>query len=122
MAPGLMLDQMKRLLQMFAATSPDRTTLDVLVEIIEEPRRWTSAHGLFDQIRRKGLSLKNAASLCAQYRFEEACAKTLYNLSGTSAPFDPESPYWIVPRALEVARHGIGSTDEVLKIVGEVPA
>ena len=29
----------------------------------------------------------------AQYLFEEACAKALFNLSYPSAPFDPDSPY-----------------------------
>jgi hypothetical protein len=40
----------------------------------------------------------------AQYRFEEVCAKTLYNPSGASAPFDLDSPYWIVPNAMAFAR------------------
>ena len=36
--------------------------------------------------------------------FEEVCAKTLYNLCGSRAPFDPDSPYWIVPNAFALAR------------------
>ena len=41
----------------------------------------------------------------AQFCFEEACAKTLYNLTGRPAPFDTDSPFWIVPNAIVTARY-----------------
>ena len=60
---------------------------------------------------------KGNANEAAQYRFEEICAKTLYNLSGASAPFDSDSPYWIVPNAIAFARR-VGIPDaEVLACV-----
>jgi len=41
----------------------------------------------------------------------------LYNLSEESAPFDADSPYWIVPNALSLARRmGIDEL-EITKIV-----
>jgi hypothetical protein len=53
--------------------------------------------------------------------FEESCAKTLYNLSGESAPFDADSPYWIVPSAFALARR-VGIDDsEILAVVAVQP-
>jgi hypothetical protein len=52
-----------------------------------------------------------------QYLFEEACAKTLYNLTDTDAPFDDDSPYWIVPNALSLARRMSIDESEITKIV-----
>jgi hypothetical protein len=65
-----------------------------------------SAHGLFQRIRQKTLVAERDRNdqAVAQFHFEEACAKTIYNFSGGAAPFDADSPYWIVPRALAFAR------------------
>jgi len=49
--------------------------------------------------------------------FEEICAKTLYNLSGAPAPFDPDSPYWIVPNAFALARRVGIEPAEILAVV-----
>ncbi len=32
-------------------------------------------------------------------------AKTLYNLTHPAAPFDADSPYWVLPNAFTVASH-----------------
>jgi hypothetical protein len=53
----------------------------------------------------------------AQYQFEEFCAKTVYNLSGESAPFDADSPYWIVPSAFRLARMLQIDDQEILQII-----
>ena len=36
--------------------------------------------------------------------FEEAIAKTLHNLTRSDAPFDPDSPYWVLKNALALAK------------------
>ncbi|WP_245482460.1 MULTISPECIES: hypothetical protein [unclassified Mesorhizobium] len=46
----------------------------------------------------------NDVPALAQYMFEEVCAKALFNLTHSNAPFDADSPYWIVPNALALAR------------------
>jgi len=46
----------------------------------------------------------------AQYAFEEICAKTLYNITHEPAPFDPDSPFWVLPRALKLGQM-LGITD-----------
>jgi hypothetical protein len=39
-----------------------------------------------------------------QFTFEEVCAKTLHNLSASKKPFDADTPYWIIPLALKLAK------------------
>jgi hypothetical protein len=83
--------------------------------------QWTKGHDLFDRIRRKTLVAERNADArgLAQYLFEEVCAKTLYNLAGASAPFDPDSPYWIVPNAFALARRlGFPDSDVVSIVAG----
>ena len=63
-------------------------------------------HDLFQRIRKTTIAAERAHEqrLVAQYLFEEVCAKTLYNLSGEPAPFDPDVPFRIVPNAILFAR------------------
>jgi hypothetical protein len=102
-----MLDAMKRLIEIFAARSPDRGTLDELHRMIGDRGAWHRAHDLFQRIRSKTLVAEKQGDrkMEAQFCFEEACAKTLYNLTGRPAPFDTDSPFWIVPNAIVTARY-----------------
>jgi len=114
-----MLDQMKRLIGLFAPHVRDRGTLDELLRMIDDRSSWPKAHALFGRIRQKTLAAERCGDEIAecQYLFEEVCAKTLYNLSYKPAPFDAHSPYWIVPNALSLARRmGIVESD-ITKIV-----
>jgi hypothetical protein len=108
-----------RLIVLFAPRVKDRSTLDELLGMSSDFRTWHEGHTLFDRIREKTLiadSRKDDIASC-QYLFEESCAKTLYNLSGPDDAFDADSPYWIVPNALSLARRlGIPDSD-VAKIV-----
>jgi hypothetical protein len=101
------IDALKRLTLIFAEKSTDRRTLDELHQMAGDRGSWSDAHDLFQRIRRKTIEAERLgdAKLTAQYAFEEACAKTLYNLQRSPAPFDPDSPYWIIPNALVTARH-----------------
>jgi len=93
--------------------------LDELSALLADEDSWPKAHKLFQRIRHKALIAereKNAV-LAAQYFFEEVCAKTIYNLSGEFAPFDADSPYWVVPNALALARQLNIDDDEVLRLV-----
>src|SRR5215469_5049601 len=99
-------EAIRHLALIFADRSADRSTLDELHQMAGDPGSWHKAHDLFNRIRKKTLDAERRdAELIVQYLFEEACAKTLYNLSRSAAPFDPDSPYWIVPIALATARH-----------------
>ena len=114
-----MLDEMKRLIEVFAARSQDRSTLDELHRMIGDRGTWHKAHDLFQRIRQKTLAAERRKDEVAdcQYLFEEVCAKTLYNLAGRPAPFDADSPYWIVPNALSLARRMSIDESEITKIV-----
>ena len=103
---GSIIEHLMRLLAVLSVHCQDRSTLDALSRIAGDRERWPEAHDLFQRIREKTLDAeqRSDASLSAQYLFEEICAKTLYNLSHSPAPFDSDSPYWIVPSALALAR------------------
>ncbi len=114
-----MLDQMKGLIEVFAARSRDRSTLDELHAMIGNRHTWDMAQGLFQRIRQKTLAAQKRGDKCAecQYLFEEACAKTLSKLTGRPGGFDPDSPYWIVPTALSLARRMSIDESEITNIL-----
>ena len=114
-----MLRTMKELCEFFATRCEDRDTLDKLVTTIGDRGSWKSSRTLFNQIRAKNLKAERRQDILAQtqYAFEEVCAKTLYNLTHEPAPFDPDSPYWIVPLALKLAKK-LGATEhQIIEIV-----
>jgi hypothetical protein len=91
----------------------------VVSELAQDQGRWGQAHDVFNQIRRlnlRAIDAKDHARAC-QYSFEEVCLKSIYNETNTVAPFDPDSPHWIIKNAISLARVlGIAETDAI-KIV-----
>ncbi len=77
-----------------------------LREMTTSRAAWHKGHDLFDRIRDKTLQAEGNGDKVAdcQYLFEEVCAQTLYNMSGAPMPFDPDTPFWIIPNALALAR------------------
>ena len=116
---GAITEDMERLLGLLAPHCSDVETISWLQNAVCDRSQWHKAHGIFDQIRAKTLKAERShnAKALAQYFFEEICAKTLYNLSGASAPFDADSPYWVFPNALAFARRAGVSAEEVLSCV-----
>ena len=116
---GRIVSDMKRLVSLFVENCDERTTLDELASMFEDHELWPKAHRLFERIREKTLIAGHNGNSGkeTQYLFEEICAKTLYNLSHESAPFDPDSPYWVVPNAFALARSLDIDEGEVLAIV-----
>ena len=114
-----MLDAMKKLIDLFSRASADRATMDELRRMLDDRGSWQKARSIFDRIRQKRLLAQRSGDvrLDAQFAFEEACAKTLYNLTHSSAPYDADSPYWIIPDAFIVAGHcGISDADVIAAI------
>ena len=107
------------LLDLLAPYCSDRETIDWLRTAVADQGKWHKAHGVFSHIRSKSLKAERSGKgrEAAQYLFEEVCAKTLYNLSGASAPFDADSPYWVVPNAVAFARQVGLSEQEVMACV-----
>jgi len=97
------LDDIANLIRLFEPHCEDRSTLHEIERMLGNQESWSKGHDLFSKIRQKTLKTRNPRIEC-QYLFEEICAKTLYNLSRSSAPFDPDSPYWIIPNAISFAR------------------
>ena len=107
------------LITVFKPHCTDCSTLTELAELAADRTRWRMGHQLFDRIRKKTLNAERSGDrvLEAQYLFEEACAKTLYNLSGQRAPFDTESPFYVIPNAFALARFLNISDSEVVRAI-----
>ncbi|HEX7920840.1 MAG TPA: hypothetical protein VF583_07795 [Bradyrhizobium sp.] len=99
-------------LMFFEGRCEDKETLRKLIKLANDKARRREAHALFSEIRKKTLAAEKCDDqlALAQYAFEEICAKTLYNLTREPAPFDPDSPFWVLPLALELGRM-LGTTD-----------
>jgi len=102
---GSIISDIRSLLSLFIEHCEEKSTLSELVAVLQERNRWPEGHKLFQKIRSKLKKVESAdTKLETQYLFEEICAKTIYNLSHSSAPFDSDSPYWIIPNALSLAK------------------
>ena len=112
---GNIVEHIGTLVGAFMPVCADTSTLEKLEEYARNRARWRDCHSLFQTIRSKTLRAERAGNTAeiAQYKFEEACAKTLYNLCQSTAPFDVDSPYWIVPEAIIFARQ-IGVSEELV--------
>jgi hypothetical protein len=111
---GRIIEDMSRLVALFAPHCLECSTLDELGRMIIDHKQWSKGHDLFDRIRHKTIADRDGdRTKSTQYLFEEVCAKTLYNLSLPSDAFDPNSPYWIVPNAFALCR-ALGLDDSVV--------
>jgi hypothetical protein len=107
-------------LTFFEGRCEDKETLQKLITLANDKSRRKQAHALFSEIRKKTLAAerRNDQLALAQYAFEEICAKTLYNLTGEPAPFDPDAPFWVLPRALKLGQMlGIPDAGEISQLL-----
>ncbi len=113
------LREMQSLVRLFRPHCADKETLERLDQMIEDRSAWPKARSLFEAIRLKNLKAKRRSDpkAEAQYCFEEVCAKTLYNLTMQPAPYDPDTPYWIIRNALSLARELGLSPMDVVEVV-----
>jgi hypothetical protein len=103
-------------LTFFESRCADKATLRKLITLANDRSCREEAHAQFSEIRQKTLAAekRNDQLALTRYTFEEICAKTLYNMTHGPAPFDPDSPFWVLPLAVELGRM-LGVTD-----VGEI--
>ena len=114
---GDIVRSVRELCEFFADRCNDRGLLDEIAQAADDRSAWRNARQLFNRARQKTLAAQGNALLESQTLFEEICAKTLYNLSNEPAPYDADSPYWVVPNALSLAR-ALGLEErEVTRIV-----
>lgn len=97
---------MQMLLDFFEPHVSDKDSNRLVWKFCEEKHRWIKAHGLFTTLRDRNLKAIKEGNILkeAQYCFEEVIAKTLFNLTRSDAPFDPDSPYWVIKNALKLAQ------------------
>jgi hypothetical protein len=102
----LFIDQIDQLLIFFRPHCADVETIDELRMLLHEPRDWVKAHYLSARIRTKAIASVKQGDLKGemQFSFEETCAKVLHNLSESKKPFEYDTPYWIIPLALKLAK------------------
>ena len=103
---SIVIEEIQLLLDLFLDAVPDQESNRLVWKFCEEEHRWIKAHDLFRTIRDRNLkAMKEEDSLkSAQYYFEEVIAQTLFNLTRPEAPFDPDSPYWVIKNALTLAQ------------------
>lgn len=116
----------QEMIRFFVPLCADQTTLHELDDMASDDQKWRNAHALFSRIRDKSIRADKASDrmLQYQYSFEEICAKTLYNMSGHNPggewpyPFDDDSPFWVIPTAVEFARElGIADPSSVSSLL-----
>ena len=102
----LLVDQMQQLIALFLPRCRDTETMAELQALLRDEKEWIRAHYLSARIRAKTINAVKTGDLKAeiQFSFEETCAKTLHNLSDSKKPFDADTPYWIIPLALKLAK------------------
>jgi hypothetical protein len=115
----LLLDQLDHLLALFTPLCKEKETLVELRALLPHEKEWPKAHYLAMRVRAKNLaSIKlGKAKSEAQYAFEEVCAQTLHNMSASKQPFSADTPYWIIPLALKLARVLEIDSKKILEIV-----
>ena len=102
----LLVDQMDHLFALFQPICRDTETMAELRALLRDEKDWVKAHYLSTRIRAKAFTAVKTGDLPAemQFSFEETCAKTLHNLSDSKKPFEADTPYWIIPLALKLAK------------------
>lgn len=115
----MIIGEMKALLDFFEDLVPDSKSNRLVWKFCDEKERWVKAHGLFTTIRdRNSKAIKQKNELREyQYSFEECVAKTLYNLTNPSAPFDSDSSYWVLKNAFALANAIGAPTDEIVRFI-----
>jgi len=92
------------ILQIFDGRAPDPESHLRVMAVAADSKKWDEAHGLFYEVRDRSFKHENDAKRMSQYYFEELCLKTLYNQVEPS-DFNPDSPFWVIPSAIDFARN-----------------
>ncbi|MCP3871982.1 MAG: hypothetical protein GY699_02360, partial [Desulfobacteraceae bacterium] len=98
-----MIENIINFSEFFLESAGDHEELQKLISVTKDRQRWAKAHAYFDEVRRKNLKAIKNKQLRLEYLYSyiEICYKAIFNLTYPSAPFDPDSPYFIIPIALE---------------------
>jgi hypothetical protein len=107
------------LLELFRGRVPDPQTHTWVASLAADRDAWKRGYDLFQRVRKRTLNAVERGDRfrACQYRFEEACLKSLYNETKPSAPFDARSSYSIIKNALVLARAVGVPVQDVVAIV-----
>ena len=94
------------LLRVFEGRVPDAETHACVLALANCPSCWSAGHAVFDEVRERYLCVNEATDQkrAWQYCLEESCCKALYNATRPPGPFDPSSPFFVVCRAVTLAK------------------
>lgn len=114
-----MAEDIVALLRLFEGRVPDRETHGWVTTLASRQSKWPDAHRVFDRVRDRTLTaiVAKDVTLQAQYMFEEACLKSLYNETAAVDPFDSDSPHWIIKCAIPLARRVGVPVQQVIAVV-----
>ena len=82
--------------------------VDAVSALARAPERWREGHDHFSAVRQLTLLEERRRTNEIYYSLlfvAENTAKTIYNATEPSAPFDEDSPFWLAANALEMARN-----------------
>lgn len=115
----MIIEELKSLLDLFESKVPDTESNRLVWRFCNEKHKWIKAHGLHSTLRDRNLrAIKQGEKIKeAQYGFEEAIAKTLFNLTKPTGPFDPDSPYWVIKNAFVLSEALNIPSEQVVEII-----
>ena len=114
-----MIEEIQMFLDLFEEVVPDRESNRLVWSFCDQKHKWINAHSLHSTLRERNLKAIKQSSIVkeCQYCFEEVIVKTLFNLTKSDAPFDADSPYWIIKNALRLAKALNVPSEKVVEIV-----
>lgn len=98
----------------------DSSTMARLKECAEDHEFGTQrSRNIFETIRVKTLNAERNGNtkLVAQWAFEEACAKALFNFGRPAGSYDPDAQFWIFPFAMRLA-DALGLPEQLILGIG----
>ena len=97
----------RQLIYMVEDHVSDNSSMTELLDCLEDNEFGTQrSRNIFSTIRAKSLKAERLDDndLRVQRSFEEACAKTIYNLGRPTGAYDPDAQFWIIPLAFQLAK------------------
>ncbi len=114
-----MIKQIISIADYFLESADDKNELKKLIAVAGDKGRWSKTHAYFNEVRHKNLqAIKNKdLKLECLYYFIEICYKALFNLTYSTAPFDSDSPYYIIPIAFRYCDEVGLNREKVMDII-----
>lgn len=105
--PAQQVARAKAVLDLCRGRLPPIGAVERVATIAADPTRWAEGHDAFSAVRALTLREERKATHAAYKALlfvAEIAAKIIYNASGTPAPFDRDSPWWLANNARTFAR------------------